>query len=410
MNEWLIVLNTYCRQISSMRDAQDVQMTPSAGTSIDVATLFGSGANSVQNTGQQPAAPTSVSLDQLFGRASLKEQPALNSPAVGKSVDLAALFQKANPQAVSAMSPPKPKSLPLNDLFTNAIHQTTPPPPPGKALSINDLFNNAMHQPPAPVQSDIPAPNPSLALLNQLRGNPVKEPAMEQVPASPANTLLDLLKRAKPLSPQGQQQQPPLHAPPPQTYMQLPAQYEQRQPTYSPSVHQQSPILNQQQPVTVNGSSHHQPNPLIALLQGASVNKPQNHTVASPGNQAKSPRLNQRGSQHGPYTSPKATPAKPTLLDTLMGASPGKQLPRPPQQPSMQMPEPHPYSPQLQQSTPPHSLQQRRSLSGAPPLLPQQAQELTSPRIQDRIKSPIVLSKPEFIQQYLNLIQVRWRV
>ncbi|KAI8581742.1 hypothetical protein K450DRAFT_230929, partial [Umbelopsis ramanniana AG] len=385
-----------------MRDAKDVQTTPSAGTSIDVATLFGSGANNVQNTGQQPAAPTSVSLDQLFGRASLNEQPSVNSPVVGKSVDLAALFQKANPQAVSAMSPPKPKSLPLDDLFTNAIHQTTPPPPPGKALSINDLFHNAMQQPQAPVQSDTPVPNPSLALLNQLRGNPVKEPAMEQVPSNPANTLLDLLKRAKPVSPQGQQ--PPLHA-----QMQSPAQYEQRQPTYSPSVQQQSPFVNQQQPVTVNGSSHPQTNPLIALLQGASVNKPQSPTAASPVNQARSPRLNQRGSQQRPYTSPKAMPSKPTLLDTLMGGSPAKQLPRPPQQLSMQMPEPHPYSPQLQQSTPPHPQQQRRSLSGAPPLLLQQAQELTSPRIQDRIRSPTVLSKPEFIQQYLNLIQVRWR-
>lgn len=401
-----MVLITHGWSLFSMRDAKDVQMTPSAGKSIDVATLFGTGANGVQTSGQQPVAPTSVSLDQLFGRASLNEQQTVNSPAVGKSVDVAALFQKANPQAVSAMSPPQPKSLPLNDLFTNAIHQTTPPPPPGKALSINDLFNNAMQQPPAPVQSDTPESNPSLTLLNQLRGNTVKEPVMEQVPSNPATALLDILKKAKPLSPQGQQQQSPLHAPPPQAHMQSPAKYEQRHPTYSPSVQQQSPIINQQHPVAVNGSSHQQPNPLIALLQGASVTKSQNPTVASPRNQVKSPRLNQHGSQQRPYTSPKATAAKPTLLDTLMGASPAKQLPRPPQQPPMQMPEPHPYSPQIQQSTPPHPLQQRRSLSGAPPLLPQQAQELTSPRIQDRIKSPMVLSKPEFIQQYLNLIQV----
>jgi hypothetical protein len=65
--------------------------------------------------------------------------------------------------------------------------------------------------------------------------------------------------------------------------------------------------------------------------------------------------------------------------------------------------------PQPQQSSPPppSPLQQRRSISGAPPLMSQQAHELASAHALDRIKTPSVLSKPEFIQQFLNIIQVR---
>jgi hypothetical protein len=388
-------------QIFSMRDAKGVKTTASVGTSIDVATLFGSGSNNVVNTSQIPAAPTSVSLDQLFGRATLNDQTSVSTPPLGKPVDLAALFQAANPPAISARTPPKPTALSINDLFTNAMHQKMPTPPQNVALSINDLFNMGMqqpNQPSAPVQPEISVPNPSLALLNQLRGNPVKEPVIEQVPPNPANTLLDILKGAKPISPQQQQQT--IRAPPSQVHMQPPVQHEQQQrPTHSPSVQQRSPIIHHQQTLAVNGSNNQQTHPLIALLQGASVNQPETGNVASPRNKVASPHLNQRASPQRPYTSPKATPSKSTLLDTLLGATPAKQLPQPAQQQQV--------SPLSQKSTPPYPLHQRRSISGAPPLLPQQAQELTSPRLLDRIKSPAVLSKPEFIQQYLNLIQVR---
>jgi hypothetical protein len=366
-----------------MRDASK------ATTSIDVKTLFGSGLTTVQKT-TQTTLGTSVSLDQLFGKATIAEQRPVSSPPVGKSVDLAALFQAANP----------PQKAPV-------VSQQVPHSQPDQALSLNDLFNRAMHQPNrSPVQNDRQPSNPSLALLNQLQGNPVKEPVVmveqQQVqPPNPSNTLLDLLKRAQPNRSQPSMQSPTatlnMHSPghnqpaPPQTFS---------PPSQTSVQQQQSPLP----PVTVvNGSSKPSANPLLALLQGSNVNKPQHGSASPPQNKVTSPRMNQRAasprmSQRGsPMRSPKAQASKLTLLDTLMGATPAKPLPTPPLQPQPQQSSPPPPSP----------LQQRRSISGAPPLMSQQAHELASAHALDRIKTPSVLSKPEFIQQFLNIIQVR---
>jgi hypothetical protein len=134
-------------------------------------------------------------------------------------------------------------------------------------------------------------------------------------------------------------------------------------------------------------------------LQGSNVNKPASG-VSTPQSQSMSPAMNGPSPAVKP-ASPKAPTAKPSLLDTLMGAGP----PKPPSAP----PVPKPMSPVPQTSSPsmhdPMS-PSRRSISGAPPLELNQAQDLANTHIANRLISANVLSKPEFIQQFLNLIQV----
>ncbi|GAB5593630.1 hypothetical protein Unana1_08530 [Umbelopsis nana] len=377
-----------CNEMITMRDASKNAhpiATPTS-TSIDVATLFGSGSTTVQKTTTQTTSGTSLSLDQLFGKATIQEQQSVSSPPVGKSVDLAALFQAANrPQKTQEAS-----QMPLQ--------QAAPRP---QALSLDDLFSKAMRQP-ASAQNEMPVSNQSLALLNQLRGSPVKEPVVEQQapPTNSAATLLNLLKGAQPNRPH-----PPVPAQPAQLNMHSPANKPQQVFPSPPAPivqQQQSPPMTQQ-PVTVNGSST---NPLLVLLQGSNINKPHQSSIPPPQNKVISPRMHQRGSPRRSHASPKAAASKLTLLDTLMGATPAKPLPTPPMQAPMspaQLQQQH-VSP-LQHQSPPPPLQQRRSISGAPPLNPQQAHELASTHALDRIKSPNVLSKPEFIQQFLNIIQ-----
>ncbi|KAJ2964510.1 hypothetical protein NQZ79_g740 [Umbelopsis isabellina] len=214
-------------------------------------------------------------------------------------------------------------------------------------------------------------PNPAMSLLDILKGaQPKREPAQE-----PAVTMQNNLQST---------QQPVSHTPP---------------PSQSPPVQQATPEINQS-PAVLNGTRKPSTNSLLALLQGSNVSKPNASGTSTPQSQSMSPALN-APSPAVTAASPKAPTSKPSLLDTLMGVGPAKSPSTPPAPISMS-PVRQTSSPSVQHDSMSPS---RRSISGAPPLELNQAQELANGQLARRLQSPNVLSKPEFIQQFLNIIQ-----
>ncbi|KAG2183511.1 hypothetical protein INT43_006517 [Umbelopsis isabellina] len=419
-----------------MRDASK-QTKVTKTTSIDVATLFGN-ASSVQQTSVQTTDTRNVSLDQLFSNASLNAQPAppVANP-VGKSVNLAELFQTVNPPPKPQNVVPTPQNLSINDLFSRAAQQQSQqsnsmPMPMPMPVPMPVPMPAPMPNAPATSHGASPAVDPAVALLNTLRGGVMKTPdaqqhyspqqAFQQQPQqpqqyqpqpqpqplyqqpqqqqqqqpNPAMSLLDILKGAQPKREPAQE---------PAVTMQNNLQSAQQPvsntplPSQSPPVQQPTPQTNQS-PTVLNGTRKPSTNSLLALLQGSNISKPNASGASTPQSQSMSPAMN-APSPTVKSASPQASTSKPSLLDTLMGAGPAKSPSIPPA-PISTSPVRQTSSPSVQYDSMSPS---RRSISGAPPLELNQAQELAHGQLAKRMQSVNVLSKPEFIQQFLNIIQ-----